>query len=137
MKEIDDEKRRKEIEAAEKEERRMREEEIQREQESEEEKAAINSMIVTTLCYLEDKRVVKYFDIITKKSMIARGIFLQEDIYAYADRAEGEAILEIKKEAHKLGANAILGVGIGYSAVQGDAILCSVIGTPVILEDKQ
>lgn len=101
-------------------------------------------LLATSLIQLEGKKVVKYFDIIAVEIVIGTGI-ISEFGAALAGRAtpfekklkkaKEVALLKIKKDAFKIGANAILGVDIDYMNVGNDLLMVIINGTPVIIEN--
>ena len=103
-------------------------------------------MIVTTTPLIEGQPVRQYYGIVTGEVIVGANLF--RDLFAsvrdivggrsgaYEDvlaRARVEAIDEMKAAAHKLGANAVIGVDIDYEVLgsSGSMLMVSVSGTAV------
>lgn len=109
---------------------------------------APSGMIVSTTPTIEGKTIRGYHGIVTGEVIVGANIF--RDLFAsitdivggrsgkYEDvlaRARQEAIAEMKDEAMKLGANAVVGVDIDYEVLgqNGSMLMVSVSGTAVSL----
>ncbi|MFN6935476.1 MAG: heavy metal-binding domain-containing protein [Tsuneonella sp.] len=105
-------------------------------------------MIVTTTQTIEGRQIRGYHGIVTGEVIVGANLF--RDLFAsitdivggrsgkYEDvlaRARKEAIGEMKDEALKLGANAVVGVDIDYEVLgqNGSMLMVSVSGTAVSL----
>jgi uncharacterized protein YbjQ (UPF0145 family) len=102
-------------------------------------------MIVTTTATLQDRKVHQYLGLVTGESILGANIF--RDMFAgIRDIVGGRsaayekvlrdarriAVDEMVAEAHKLGANAVIGVDVDYETVGGGTMLMvSVSGTAV------
>lgn len=114
------------------------------------ERKMIQSVIVTTTPSLEDYRVTKVIDVISAECVFGMSIF--KDFFTgltdfFGGRSETSqkvlkearqlCIKELKTEAHRVGANAVIGVSLDYSEFsgQGKSMLFLVAsGTAVVLE---
>jgi uncharacterized protein YbjQ (UPF0145 family) len=105
-------------------------------------------MIVSTTSTLDNQPVKQYLGIVTGEVIaganVVRDIFASvTDIFGgrsgkYEEvlaRARNEALGEMKAEAAKLGANAIIGVDIDYEVLgkAGSMLMVSVSGTAVVV----
>jgi uncharacterized protein YbjQ (UPF0145 family) len=105
-------------------------------------------MIVSTTSTLDNQPVKQYLGIVTGEVIaganVVRDIFASvTDIFGgrsgkYEEvlaRARNEALSEMKAEAAKLGANAIIGVDIDYEVLgkAGSMLMVSVSGTAVVV----
>ncbi|WP_457642269.1 YbjQ family protein [Persephonella sp.] len=103
-------------------------------------------MIVVTTDSIEGKRIIDYKGIVSREAVI--GVNIIRDVFAKVRDIVGgrsgayekelinarEQILEeLKDEARKLGANAIIGVNFNYEMYQS-MLLISVWGTAVVVE---
>ncbi|MBS4539658.1 heavy metal-binding domain-containing protein [Clostridium sp. D2Q-11] len=107
----------------------------------------INSILVTTTQILQNRRIVKYFNMLTEESMIGTGILSEfsasindiiggQGAYSSKFKTIKEDVLKlIKYKTYKLGANAIVGTEVEYLITQNNMIMFSISGTPVIAED--
>lgn len=110
----------------------------------------IDEVIVATMPSIEGYRVAKVVDVITAECVFGMNIF--RDFFAaltdiFGGRSESSqqvlrdarktCIAELKAEAHRVGANAVIGVSLDYSEFsgQGKSMLFLVAtGTAVVLE---
>ncbi len=105
-------------------------------------------MIISTTSTLDNQPVKQYLGIVTGEVIaganVVRDIFASvTDIFGgrsgkYEEvlaRARNEALGEMKAEAAKLGANAIIGVDIDYEVLgkAGSMLMVSVSGTAVVV----
>jgi len=115
------------------------------------EQAMIRSVIVTTTPSLDGYRVTKVIDVISAECVFGMNIF--KDFFAglsdlFGGRSETSqkvlkdarqlCIRELKTEAYRIGANAVIGVNLDYSEFsgQGKSMLFLVAsGTAVVLEE--
>jgi uncharacterized protein YbjQ (UPF0145 family) len=115
------------------------------------EQEMIQSVIVTTTPSLDGYRVTKVVDVISAECVFGMNIF--KDFFAgltdfFGGRSETSqkvlkdarqlCIKELKTEAHRVGANAVIGVNLDYSEFsgQGKSMLFLVAsGTAVVLEE--
>ncbi len=107
----------------------------------------IQNMVASSLFYMEGKKVIKYFDIITSEVVMGTG-FLSELGASVSDilgvrspefesklkTAKEKAISKLKYDAVILGANSVLGVDIDYMTVGANMFMVIASGTPVIVE---
>ena len=114
------------------------------------ERGMIQSVIVTTTPSLDGYRVTKVIDVISAECVFGMNIF--KDFFTgltdfFGGRSETSqkvlkdarqlCIRELKTEAYRVGANAVIGVNLDYSefSVQGKSMLFLVAsGTAVVLE---
>lgn len=105
-------------------------------------------MLVTTTQSLENRPVAEYLGIVTGEAIMGANIF--RDLFAgirdivggrsgsYEEvirKGRDEAMREMKAEAAKLGADAIVGVDIDYDTVsQGTMMMITCSGTAVRLK---
>ena len=106
-------------------------------------------MLLSTTETIEGKRVVKYLGIVSGEAIIGANVF--KDFFAgirdviggrssgyesSTRKAKDEALEEMREQAEKLGANAIIGVDLDYEAIgeKSSMIMVSANGTAVILE---
>lgn len=115
------------------------------------EQEMIQSIIVTTTPSLDGYRVTKVIDVISAECVFGMNIF--KDFFTgltdfFGGRSETSqkvlkdarqlCIRELKTEAHRVGANAVIGVNLDYSEFsgQGKSMLFLVAsGTAVVLEE--
>ena len=105
-------------------------------------------MILTTTPNIEGKRITEYLGVVTSQTIIGANFF--KDILAglrdffggrsgayerVLDQAREFAITEMMKRASSMGADAIVGIHIGYETVgtSGSMLMVSVSGTAVKL----
>ena len=110
---------------------------------------AISSIILTTETS-SDLKIVKRLEIVTAECAFGMNIF--KDLFAgirdiVGGRSEAvqktmrdsrrTALYELKKEAHMVGANAVVGVDLDYMEMStaGSMVLLVASGTAVIIED--
>lgn len=112
---------------------------------------AIRAVMISTEALLADHRVVKRLDIVTAECVYGVNIF--RDLFAAVrDIVGGRAqsiqdvlrdarktcLYELKREAARLGANAVIGVDLDYSELSGGGksglLLLVASGTAVVLE---
>jgi uncharacterized protein YbjQ (UPF0145 family) len=106
-------------------------------------------MIVTTTSSIEGRRIVAYHGIVTGEAILGANIF--RDFFASIRDIVGgragsyervlrdgreTAISEMRDEARRLGANAIVGVDLDYETVgsSDSMLMVSVSGTAVTVE---
>jgi uncharacterized protein YbjQ (UPF0145 family) len=106
-------------------------------------------MLLTTTPTVEGQRIVKYYGVVTGETII--GANFVRDLFAsvrdfiggrsesYEEvlrEAKGTAIREMEESARKMGANAVVGIDLGYETIGGNGsmlmVTCS--GTAVLLE---
>jgi uncharacterized protein YbjQ (UPF0145 family)/DNA-directed RNA polymerase subunit RPC12/RpoP len=124
----------------------------QQEKEMEERKRiedeAISKILVVTVPSIEDRKVLKYFDAISKEYFIGTGLLSElsasfdditgsiSDPYSYKlEKIKTLAFDNLKRKAFRLGANAIIGAEVEYMITNHNMLMFSVIGTPVLIED--
>jgi len=107
-------------------------------------------MIVSTSHTIEGKKIVKYLDIVSGESIIGANIF--KDFFASITdivggrsssyervlrEAKENAISEMKDNAKKLGANAVIAVDLDYETMgsNGSMLMVSANGTAVVYEE--
>jgi len=105
-------------------------------------------MIITTTPIVEGKKITQYLGLVSGSSII--GTNFVKDIFArVADftggrvssyeselkKARSSAISEMKREATRLGANAIVGIDLDFEALgeKGSILMVSATGTAVIV----
>lgn len=109
-------------------------------------------MILSTTDSLENKRIDKYFGLVTGEAILGANIF--KDIFgmvrdivggragAYENemrKARELAMEEMKRQARALGANAVVGIDLDYEVIGGQGsnmMLVSVNGTAVLYSDR-
>ncbi len=103
-------------------------------------------MIVTTTHGIEGKQVVEYLGVVSGEAILGANVVSDimatvRDVVggrsgAYEEqlrKARQVALDEMRDEAEKLGANAILGVDIDYESVRGSMLMVTAAGTAVRL----
>jgi len=109
-------------------------------------------MIVLTTPSIEGKKIVKYIGLVTGTAILGANIFKDflagiRDIVggrsaAYEKelgKAKDIALMEMKKQAKDLGANAIIGVDLDYETIGTggtNMLMVSTSGTAVVYKDK-
>ncbi|MBZ0282798.1 MAG: heavy metal-binding domain-containing protein [Anaerolineae bacterium] len=105
-------------------------------------------MLVTTTNTLEGKRILEYLGIVSGETIMGANIIRDfmagiTDIVGGRASAYEKSLVEAKRiamkemidEAHKLGANAVIGIDLDYETVgQGSMLMVSVSGTAVVVE---
>ena len=84
-----------------------------------------NSITVTTAPTLENYKIIDTIDIVTSETVFGMNIF--RDFFGGRSEASQKilrdarklCILELKKEAYRVGGNAIIGVDLDYSEISG------------------
>lgn len=111
--------------------------------------AAINAVILTTETYPQDIRILERVEIVTAECAFGMNIF--KDLFAgvrdiVGGRSEAvqktmrdarrTALYELKKEAHEVGANAVIGVDLDYVELSaaGSMVMLVASGTAVKIE---
>ena len=106
-------------------------------------------MIITTTHNIEGKKIVKYLGLVSGEAII--GANFVKDFFAgirdivggragsYEEglrEAKNIALAEMQDAAHRLGANAIVGIDLDYETMggSGSMLMVSASGTAVILE---
>ncbi|WP_027302943.1 heavy metal-binding domain-containing protein [Rudanella lutea] len=106
-------------------------------------------MIITTTPTLEGKRITRYIGLVNGEAII--GANLVKDFFAGISdivggrsgayeqglrEAKSIAIKDMMDQAHRLGANAIVGVDLDYQTIGGNGsmLMVSANGTAVIIE---
>jgi uncharacterized protein YbjQ (UPF0145 family) len=110
------------------------------------------SMLITTTPYLEGKKIIKYYGLVTGVAIM--GADIVKDFLAgirnivggrsaayegELDRAKTTAVEEMAKQAEALGANAVVGVDLDYETIsmgQGNMLMVSAAGTAVLTESE-
>jgi uncharacterized protein YbjQ (UPF0145 family) len=108
-------------------------------------------MLVTTTNNLEGKKITKYIGLVSGEAIMGANIF--KDIFAGITdiiggrsgayekelrKAKELAIGEMKDEAHRLGANAVIAVDLDYETIgggSGNMLMVSASGTAVYVEN--
>jgi len=109
-------------------------------------------MILLTTPSIEGKKIVKYIGLVTGTAILGANIFKDfmasiRDIVggrsaAYEkelNKAKDIALMEMKKQAKDLGANAIIGVDLDYETIGSggtNMLMVSASGTAVVYKDK-
>ena len=109
-------------------------------------------MILLTTPSIEGKKIVKYIGLVTGTAILGANIFKDfmasiRDIVggrsaAYEEelnKAKDIALMEMKKQAKDLGANAIIGVDLDYETIGSggtNMLMVSASGTAVVYKDK-
>lgn len=113
----------------------------------------LKGILITTTQYLEGYRVTKTFDIISAECVFGMNIF-KDFFMGLTDFFGGRSgtaqemlrsarikcLQELKAEAAKLGANAIIGVDLDYSEISGkgtNMLFLVATGTAVLVEKKE
>ena len=110
-------------------------------------------MIITTTPSIDGKKTIEYKGVVTGETILGAN-FLKDIFASFTDffggrsgayekslkEARETAISEMKEEAKRFGANAIIGVDIDYESISRDGssmlmVTCS--GTAVVLEDSR
>lgn len=104
-------------------------------------------MIISTTNTLEGYRIVSYQGLVTGEAImganIVRDIFASiTDIVggrsgAYESKlkeARDIAIEEMKNNAHRIGANAVIGIDVDYEVIRDGMLMVAVSGTAVVIE---
>lgn len=106
-------------------------------------------MLITTTPTIEGKRIIQYFGLVSGETII--GANLMKDLFANITdivggrsgvyertlrEAKETAIEEMKLQAERLGANAIIGVDLDYETLGsgGSMLMVTACGTAVRLE---
>ena len=106
-------------------------------------------MILTTTPNIEGRRITEYLGVVTSQTIIGANFF--KDILAglrdffggrsgayekVLDQAREFAITEMMKRATSMGADAIIGIDLGYETVgtHGSMLMVTVSGTAVKLQ---
>lgn len=105
-------------------------------------------MLVTTTSTIEGKRIVKYIGLVSGEAIIGANIV--KDFFAgirdivggragmYEESlrdAKNIAVDEMKEQAARLGANAVIGVDLDYETVgNGSMLMVSASGTAIVYE---
>ncbi len=105
--------------------------------------------IVTSTGIIEGKRIIEYLDhisavIVLGTGPISSGVAQIADLLgtrnvAYEEKlaeAKKQAIADLKSQAEKLGANAVIGVDVEYSSLASDGLCVAVNGTAVKVADQ-
>lgn len=110
-------------------------------------KEELNNIILTTTSGIYGKKVVQYLEIISAE--VIEGLSLFQDFGAgisdvfggtatgyrkALSRMKTEAFNIIRKKAHELGANAVIGIDLDYGDLKGSMLMLVVNGTAVIIE---
>ena len=110
----------------------------------------IETVILTTEAYPQGMKITKRIEIVTAECAFGMNIF--KDLFAgvrdiVGGRSEAvqktlrgsrrTALYELKKEAHAVGANAVIGVDLDYVELSssGSMVLLVASGTAVVIED--
>lgn len=103
-------------------------------------------MILTTTNTIEGRKITRYAGLVSGEAILGANIF--RDIFAsirdivggrsgsYEDalrQAKNIAIEDMKQEAEKLGANAIVGIDLDYETIN-NMLMVTASGTAVVLE---
>ena len=109
-------------------------------------------MIITTTNAIETQKITNYLGIVTGETIIGANIF--KDFFAgirdivggrsgayerVLREAKDTALLEMKEQAQRLGADAIVGVDLDYETVgpKGGMLMVTASGTAVTLQKNQ
>lgn len=111
---------------------------------------AINSIMVTSGYDFEGHKIMKYCDFISAEAVFGMGMFkaLLASVSSVAGveseafnkkikEAKAKAMHDIRKIALELGANAIIGLNINFSAVAADMVVIIASGTAVVIEETK
>ncbi len=109
-------------------------------------------MIVLTTPSIEGKKIVKYIGLVTGTAILGANIFkdfmasIRDIVGGRSAAYEGEinkakdiALIEMKRQAKDLGANAIIGVDLDYETIGTggtNMLMVSSSGTAVVYNDK-
>lgn len=105
-------------------------------------------MILTTTPTIEGRPVVQYLGVVTSETIIGANIF--RDFFAsirdviggrsksyesVLREAKDAALRELQEEAHRLGANAVVGIDLDYETVgeRGSMLMVTASGTAVVI----
>ena len=106
-------------------------------------------MLLTTTPNIEGQRIIKYLGIVNGEAII--GANLVKDFFAGISdivggrsgayeqglrEAKSIALKEMMDQAHRLGANAIIGIDLDYETIGGNGsmLMVSANGTAVVIE---
>ncbi|MFH2035258.1 MAG: heavy metal-binding domain-containing protein [Candidatus Zixiibacteriota bacterium] len=107
-------------------------------------------MLVTTTPTFENKKIVKYFGLVSGEAIMGANIF--KDLFAsirdivggrsaaYEEelrKAKDVAVREMCEQAQLMGANAVVGVDLDYETISsgsGNMLMVSASGTAVLTE---
>ena len=106
-------------------------------------------MLVTTTPTIEGGRITRYYGIVSGETIIGANVF--RDFFAsirdvvggrsgsYEEvlrEAKDTALREMEEQAHRLGANAVIGVDLDYETVggSGSMLMVTACGTAVTIE---
>lgn len=106
-------------------------------------------MLVTTTPNFEGKRIIKYCGVIAGQAILGANLF--RDLFASVrdlvggrsasyerelQHARAIAIEELQQQAHKIGANAIVGVDLDYEVLgqKNGMLMVAASGTAVVIE---
>jgi uncharacterized protein YbjQ (UPF0145 family) len=107
----------------------------------------LSEIIITTTYDVEGRKVIQYLDVISAE--VIEGINIFSDIGAGVadifggsskgyqkalDRMKTTAFNILREKAHKLGANAVVGVDLDYGDLRGTMLMLVVNGTAVKVE---
>lgn len=114
----------------------------------EESKKKINQLMMTTGYNFEGYKIVKYHDVISSEVVLGTGFFKSigaglSNVLGTESEALGEkfteakkkTLIDIKEQAVKLGANAVIGVDIDYATIADSMIAVIVNGTAVTIKN--
>ena len=108
-------------------------------------------MLITTTHHLEGKKISRYMGLVTGEAIMGANLF--KDLFAgitdiiggrsgaYENelrKAKEIAVEEMKEEARKLGANAVIAVDLDYETIgggSGNMLMVSASGTAVTIEE--
>lgn len=113
--------------------------------------AAVNAVMLTTEAYPQGLRIARRIEIVTAECAFGMNIF--KDLFAgvrdiVGGRSEAvqktlrdsrrTALFELKAEAHRVGANAVIAVDLDYVELSGagNMVLLVASGTAVIVEQE-
>ena len=108
------------------------------------------NMLTTTTPNIEGKRITKYYGIVSGETIIGANLF--RDLFAsvrdivggrsssYEEvlrEAKNTALREMKENAMRLGANAVVGVDLDFETVGGNSsmLMVTASGTAVFVQD--
>jgi len=106
-------------------------------------------MLLTTTPVIEGKRITHYYGIVAGEAVLGANVL--KDLFAgirdfiggrsatyekELQRAREIALEELQENAHKLGANAVIGIDIDYEVLgkENGMLMVSVSGTAVFVE---
>jgi len=104
-------------------------------------------MIMTTTNSVEGKRIVEYIGIVTGETIMGANV-VRDFMASIADviggrsgayesklaEAKDIALSEMRDQAHRLGANAIVGIDLDYETIRDGMMMCVASGTAVFVE---